>query len=50
LDTRLLLADLYVKSGRMKDAAAIYEAAAASPELPGERRAYVQGRLRMLQR
>lgn len=47
LDARLLLADLYLKSGRKKDAGAIYSAAAAM-NLPPERRAYVQSRLRAI--
>jgi tetratricopeptide (TPR) repeat protein len=49
VDTRLLLADLYLKSGRTREALLIYRTAAATPNLPEQQRAMIQGRLRALQ-
>ncbi len=49
LETRLFLADLYVKNGRNKEALAIYQAAAASRDLPQDQRNFIERRLRALQ-
>ena len=49
LDTRMLLADLYLKSGRNSDALAIYRAAVAASDVPESRRKFLESRLRALQ-
>ena len=49
MDTRLLLADLYVKSGRNREASSIYRQAAATPDLPRQQRDFIEARLRALQ-
>jgi len=49
LDTRLLLADLYLKSGKNRQALAIYQEAAATRDLPQDQRTFIERRLRALQ-
>ncbi len=49
LDTRMLLADLYLKSGRSSEALKIYRTAAAERNLPENQRRFLEGRLRALQ-
>jgi Tfp pilus assembly protein PilF len=49
LETRLLQADLYLKSGRNREALAIYQQAAAMPDLPQQQRNFIESRLRVLQ-
>ena len=49
VETRMLLADLYLKSGKSKEALSIYQEAASSPELASEQRTFVERRLRALQ-
>jgi tetratricopeptide (TPR) repeat protein len=49
LETRLLMADLYLKSGRNREALAIYQRAAATPDLPQDQRIFIERRLRALQ-
>jgi len=48
METRLLLADLYLKSGRNREALSIYQQAASSRDLPQEQRLFVERRLRAL--
>jgi Tfp pilus assembly protein PilF len=48
LDARLLLADLFLKNGRNREALAVYRAAAAAPNLAGEQRRFIESRLRAL--
>ena len=49
LETRLLLADLYLKSGKNREALSIYQQAALSPGLPQDQRNVIERRLRALQ-
>ena len=49
LDTRLLLADLFLKNGRSEDAAQVYRAAAADRNLPADQRRFIESKLRSLQ-
>ncbi len=49
LETRLLLADLYLKSGRYGQVLSIYQQAMAAPDLPQEQRAFIERRLQALQ-
>ena len=48
LETRLLQADLYLKSGKNREALAIYQQAAARRDLPEQQRKFIEGRLRAL--
>jgi len=49
LDTRMLLADLYLKSGKNSEALSIYREAAATRDLPQDQRDFIERRLRALQ-
>jgi len=49
LETRLLQADLYLKSGKNREALAIYQQAAARRDLPEQQRKFIESRLRALQ-
>ena len=49
LETSLLLADLYLKTGNERDALSIYQDAAARRDVPQEQRIFIEGRLRALQ-
>ena len=49
LETRLLLADLYLKTGRHEEALSIYQQAAALQGVPPEQRNFIERRLRLLQ-
>jgi tetratricopeptide (TPR) repeat protein len=49
LETRLLLADLYLKSGKNREALSIYQEAARRRDLPQEQRKFIEQRLRALQ-
>jgi tetratricopeptide (TPR) repeat protein len=48
LETRMLLAGLFAKKGRKKDAAGIYQATISNPELPADQRRFVEAKLRAL--
>jgi predicted Zn-dependent protease len=48
LETRMFLADLYLKSGRNREALAIYQQAAATHDLPQQQRKFIESRLRAL--
>jgi len=47
-DTRMLLADIYLKSGRSREALAIYRAAIESSTLAPNQRRFIESRLRAL--
>ena len=49
LETRLLLAELYLKSGKNREALTIYQEAAAMRDLPQDQRNFIARRLRALQ-
>jgi len=49
METRLLLADLYLKSGKNREALAIYQQAASARDLPQEQRTFIERRLKTLQ-
>ncbi len=49
VDTRMLLADLYLKSGNSKDALSIYQEAISTPGLAPGQRTFIERRLRTLQ-
>jgi tetratricopeptide (TPR) repeat protein len=48
LETRLLQADLYLKCGKNREALAVYQQAASTPDLPDQQRKFVENRLRAL--
>ena len=49
MDTRLLLADLFLKSGRNTEAISIYRQPASVRDLPPEQRTFIERRMSALQ-